>query len=39
VEPDDFEYEPTAHEDVIKRAQEHRAKLAAAETTQEGVSA
>ena len=39
VEPDDFEYEPTAHDDVIKRAQEHRAKLAAAETSQEGVSA
>jgi NADH-quinone oxidoreductase subunit C len=39
VEPDDFEYEPTAHDDVLKRAQEHRAKLAAAETSQEGVSA
>jgi NADH-quinone oxidoreductase subunit C len=39
VEPDDFEYEPTAHDDVIKRAQEHRAKLAVAETSQEGVSA
>jgi NADH-quinone oxidoreductase subunit C len=23
-EPDDFEYEPTAHDDVLKRAQEHR---------------
>ncbi len=23
VEPDDFEYEPTAHDDVLKRAQEH----------------
>jgi NADH-quinone oxidoreductase subunit C len=29
VEPDDFEYEPTAHDEVLKRAQEHRAKLAA----------
>ena len=26
VEPDDFEYEPTAHDEVLKRAQEHRAK-------------
>jgi len=24
VEPDDFEYEPTAHDEVLKRAQEHR---------------
>jgi NADH-quinone oxidoreductase subunit C len=39
VEPDDFEYEPTAHDEVLKRAQEHRAKLAAAETAQEGASA
>jgi NADH-quinone oxidoreductase subunit C len=31
VEPDDFEYEPTAHDEVLKRAQEHRAALAAAE--------
>ncbi len=30
VEPDDFEYEPTAHDSVLKRAQEHRAKAAAA---------
>ena len=22
-EPDDFEYEPTAHDEVLKRAQEH----------------
>lgn len=29
VEPDDFEYEPTAHDEVLKRAQEHRAKVAA----------
>jgi len=39
VEPDDFEYEPTAHDEVLKRAQEHRAKLAAAETAQEGATA
>lgn len=26
VAPDDFEYEPTAHDDVLKRAQEHNAK-------------
>jgi hypothetical protein len=31
VEPDDFEYEPTAHDEVLKRAQEHRAAIAAAE--------
>jgi NADH-quinone oxidoreductase subunit C len=36
VEPDDFEYEPTAHDDVLKRAEAHRAKLAAAATDQEG---
>ena len=29
VEPDDFEYEPTAHDEVLKRAQEHQAKVAA----------
>ena len=23
VEPDDFEYEPTPHDEVLKRAQEH----------------
>lgn len=26
VEPDDFEYEPTAHDAVLKRAQEHRGR-------------
>lgn len=31
VEPDDFEYEPTAHDAVLKRAQEHQARLAAAQ--------
>ena len=29
VEPDDFEYEPTAHDAVLKRAQEHQARVAA----------
>ena len=29
VEPDDYEYEPTPHDHVLKRAQEHRAALAA----------
>ncbi len=31
VEPDDFEYEPTAHDDVLKRAQAHRAQVVAGE--------
>ena len=35
VEPDDFEYEPTAHDEVLKRAQEHRAKVAGAAAGQE----
>jgi NADH-quinone oxidoreductase subunit C len=26
VEPDDFEYEPTPHDEVLKRAQEHKAR-------------
>jgi NADH-quinone oxidoreductase subunit C len=26
VEPDDFEYEPTAHDEVLKRAQEHKSR-------------
>lgn len=30
VEPDDFEYEPTAHDEVLKRAQEHKLKSEAA---------
>jgi NADH-quinone oxidoreductase subunit C len=30
VEPDDFEYEPTPHDDVLKRAQQHKAQVAAA---------
>jgi len=39
VEPDDFEYEPTAHDEVLKRAEAHRAKIAAATAVQEGASA
>ena len=39
VEPDDFEYEPTAHDEVLARAAAHRAKLAAAAANQEGASA
>ena len=31
VEPDDFEYEPTAHDEVLKRAQAHKAQVAAEE--------
>lgn len=39
VDPDDFEYEPTAHDDVLKRAEAHRAKMAAATAVQEGAGA
>jgi NADH-quinone oxidoreductase subunit C len=35
-EPDDFEYEPTAHDEVLKRAEEHRAAAAAAAGTEAG---
>lgn len=39
VEPDDFEYEPTAHDAVLKRAQEHRAlEEAAGGVSQEGAA-
>lgn len=31
VEPDDYEYEPTAHDQVLQRAEEHRAQLRAAQ--------
>ena len=31
VEPDDFDYEPTAHDEVLARAQAHQAKVAAQE--------
>lgn len=34
LEPDDFEYEPTPHDEVLKRAQEHKAKVAAGEVSQ-----
>jgi NADH-quinone oxidoreductase subunit C len=33
VDPDDFEYEPTPHDDVLKRAEAHRAQAAAAGVT------
>ena len=40
VEPDDFEYEPTAHDEVLKRAQEHAARVAAQTSAgQEGAGA
>lgn len=35
VEPDDFEYEPTAHDDVLARAQAHRAAAGSGITPQE----
>lgn len=38
VEPDDFEYEPTPHDEVMKRAEEHRAKLAAANSNEGGAA-
>jgi len=34
VDPDDYEYEPTAHDQVLKRAQEHRAAEAAQGSSQ-----
>ncbi|HEY1903124.1 MAG TPA: NADH-quinone oxidoreductase subunit C [Terracidiphilus sp.] len=39
VEPDDFEYEPTAHDEVLARAQAHRAKMADLAAGQEGAGA
>ena len=39
VEPDDFEYEPTAHDEVLKRAQEHRANAGAGAASREGAGA
>jgi len=36
VEPDDFEYEPTAHDEVLARAQAHRAAQSASPAGQEG---
>ena len=38
VEPDDFEYEPTAHDEVLKRAEAHRAQ-AGSMPAAEGASA
>lgn len=38
VEPDDFEYEPTAHDEVLARAKAHQAKLQTA-PSQEGAGA
>ena len=39
VEPDDFEYEPTAHEKVLARAEAHKAAQQAVLAGQEGTSA
>ena len=39
VEPDDFEYEPTAHEKVLARAEAHKAAQQAVVAGQEGTSA
>ena len=39
VDPDDFEYEPTAHDQVLARAAAHRAAQAAAGSGQEGTGA
>jgi NADH-quinone oxidoreductase subunit C len=33
VDPDDYEYEPTPHDEVLKRAEEHKAKAATTEVT------
>lgn len=38
VEPDDFDYEPTAHDEVLKRAQEHQAVQTAAAEIQKGAA-
>ena len=35
VEPDDFEYEPTAHDEVLRRAQEHKDREQGNEGTRE----
>jgi len=35
VEPDDYDWEPTPHDDVMRRAEEHRAKVVAARAAQE----
>jgi NADH-quinone oxidoreductase subunit C len=36
IEPDDFEYEPTAHDEVLKRAQEHQAAMAGEKEAEAG---
>jgi len=36
VEPDDFEYEPTAHDEVLARAEAHRAAVAGSTGTRAG---
>lgn len=38
VEPDDFEFEPTAHDQVLARAEAHRAKSAAASSNEGGAA-
>jgi NADH-quinone oxidoreductase subunit C len=35
VEPDDFEYEPTPHDEVLRKAQEHRSREQASEGARE----
>jgi len=39
VEPDDYEYEPTAHDQVLKRAQEHQSREQRTEIRDQGSSA
>ena len=39
VDPDDFEYEPTAHDEVMQRAQAHAAAVRAAQQAAEGSAA
>jgi NADH-quinone oxidoreductase subunit C len=36
VEPDDFEYEPTPHDEVLKRAQEHQVSAQGTATAEQG---
>jgi NADH-quinone oxidoreductase subunit C len=38
VDPDDFEYEPTPHDEVLKRAQAHQAAVQGTPTTEEGLA-
>ena len=39
VDPDDFEYEPTAHDEVLKRAQQHSAAVASPSPASEAAGA